>query len=96
MPDPLSFQAFEASARAEGFDQVLVREWAPEQVLDTHRHPFEVKALVVRGEFTLTVGEQARLLRAGDAFELGREVPHAERYGTEGATVWVARRHAAT
>lgn len=95
MSDSFSFEAFEASTRAQGFDEVLVREWAPAQVVDTHRHPFDVKALVVRGDFSLTVGEQARTLRAGDAFEIARDVPHAERYGAEGATFWVARRHAA-
>ena len=79
----------------DGFDEVLVREWQPGQVLDTHRHPFAVKALVVRGEVWLTEGEQVRHLRAGDGFELAREVPHAERYGDEGATFWVARRNAA-
>jgi quercetin dioxygenase-like cupin family protein len=62
-------------------------------VLDVHGHPFAVKALVVRGEMWLTVGDDTRHLRAGDTFELGREVLHAERYGSEGASYWVARRH---
>jgi quercetin dioxygenase-like cupin family protein len=93
--DNLSYEAFEAAARAEGFDEVLVREWQPGQVLDTHRHPFAVKALVVRGEVWLTEAEQVRHLKAGDGFELAREVPHAERYGDQGATFWVARRNAA-
>jgi SAM-dependent methyltransferase len=57
-------------------------------------HPFAVKALVVRGEMWLSVGADTRHLRAGDAFELDREVPHAERYGPDGAAYWVARRNA--
>jgi quercetin dioxygenase-like cupin family protein len=89
-----TYAQFEAAARAEGFDEVLVREWQPGQVLDTHRHPFAVKALVTRGEVWLTEGECTRHLRAGDGFELARDVPHAERYGADGATFWVARRHA--
>jgi len=89
-----SYEAFATAARAEGYDEVLVREWQPGQVLDTHRHPFAVKALVVRGELWLTEGEQVRHLKAGDGFELAREMPHAERYGEQGATFWVARRHA--
>jgi quercetin dioxygenase-like cupin family protein len=93
--DNLTYELFEASARAEGFDEVLVREWQPGQVLDEHRHPFAVKALVTRGELWLTEGEQVRHLKAGDGFELAREVPHAERYGDQGATFWVARRNAA-
>ena len=92
--DTLTYQAFEAAARAEGYDEVLVREWQPGQVLDEHRHPFAVKALVTRGDLWLTEGERVRHLKAGDGFELAREVPHAERYGEQGATFWVARRNA--
>ena len=87
-----SLHEFEADARAQGFDEVLEREWAPLTVLDTHVHPFAAKALVVRGEMWLSVGEDTQHLRAGDGFELDREVPHRERYGSEGATYWVARR----
>jgi quercetin dioxygenase-like cupin family protein len=90
LPD---FHAFQAQARGEGFDEVLSREWAPGVVLDTHTHPFAVKALVVAGEMWLTVGDDTRHLQAGDRFELDREVPHAERYGPAGATYWVARRN---
>ena len=89
-----SFRDFEAGARAQGFDEVTERHWDPRVTLDTHTHLFAVKAHVVRGEMWLTVGDRTRHLRAGDAFELERDVPHAERYGVEGATYWVARRHA--
>jgi Cupin domain len=89
-----TFAVFEADARAQGFDEALVREWAPGLVIDTHTHPFAVMARVVRGEFWLTVGEDVCHLQAGDPFALARNVPHAERYGDAGATVWVARRHA--
>ena len=88
-----TFAEFDTSARAEGFDEVLVREWRPDQVVDTHVHPFALKVLVVAGEFRLTEGEQSRLLCAGEGFELARDTPHAEHYGPEGATFWVARRH---
>jgi quercetin dioxygenase-like cupin family protein len=46
---------------------------------------------VVRGSYSLTVGDQVRQLKAGDHFRLARNVPHAEHYGPEGATIWVAR-----
>jgi quercetin dioxygenase-like cupin family protein len=90
-----TFEHFEADARAAGYDEVIVREWPPALVLETHTHPFAVRALVVRGSFTLVQGERTRQLDAGDRFELAREAPHAEHYGAEGATFWVARRHAA-
>jgi hypothetical protein len=87
-----TFQAFEADARAQGFDEVLERWWAPATVLESHTHPFALRALVVQGEMWLTVGHKVRHLRPGDEFALDREVPHMERYGAEGATYWVARR----
>jgi hypothetical protein len=90
-PTP-TFDVFSAEQRAAGFDEVLERRWPPNQVLDTHTHPFAVQALVVEGEMWLTVGAETRHLRAGDRFELGHGVPHAERYGAEGAVYWVARR----
>ena len=87
------FATFQAQHLAQGFDEVLERLWKPDTVIDTHTHPFAVKALVVQGDLWLTVGADTKHLRAGDPFELAREVPHAERYGPEGATFWVARKH---
>lgn len=88
-----SFESFQSAALQEGFDEVIVRTWDPLTVLDTHTHPFGVKALVTQGEMWLTVGDITQHLQAGDRFELAREVPHAERYGPQGATYWVARQN---
>lgn len=93
MSTALSFEQYEAARRAEGFDEVLPRSWAPNEVVELHQHPFAVKALVVAGEMWLSVGEHTRHLRPGDGFELARDEPHGERYGAAGATYWAARRH---
>lgn len=90
---PFDLESFQAQALADGFDEVLAREWAPLTVLDTHTHPFAARALVTQGEMWLTVGGHTQHLRAGDTFALDRDVPHGERYGSEGATYWVARRN---
>lgn len=90
LPD---FQTFRQDAQAHGYDEVIERRWAPGQVVSTHGHPFIASALIVQGEMWLTIGDETRHLRPGDRFELGHDEPHAERYGTEGATYWVARRH---
>jgi hypothetical protein len=89
-----NFDAFRLQALIEGYDEVLEREWAPYTVLDMHTHPFAAKALVTRGEMWLTVGDLTRQLRPGDTFRLEADEPHAERYGAQGATYWVARRKA--
>lgn len=44
------------------------------------------------GEMWLTVEGSTRHLLPGDRFELAAGVLHAERYGPQGATYWVARR----
>jgi hypothetical protein len=87
-----TFHAFETEAHSQGFDEVLAREWAPLTEVSCHAHPFSFKALVVRGELWLTVDGQTQHLLVGDGFALGRNVMHSERYGSEGATYWVARR----
>ena len=89
----MSFEAFQQQALAEGFDEVLERTWEPNTVLDTHTHPFAVKARVVAGQMWLTQGTQKRYLTPGDEFTVAREEPHAEQYGPEGATYWVARKN---
>lgn len=94
MIDAQTLRDFDAEALALGYDQLLDRDWAAGQVVDEHSHPFDARAVVTRGEMWLTVDGQTRHLRPGDRFELGRDHPHAERYGAEGATYRVARRGA--
>ena len=89
----LNFETFRIQALTEGFDEVLERQWDPLTLLDMHTHPFSVKAVVTRGEMWLTVGDLTRQLRRGDTFEVARDVPHAERYGQEGAVYWAAQRN---
>jgi quercetin dioxygenase-like cupin family protein len=93
MPSLPSYADFEAEARAAGFDEVLERHWQPLVETGTHTHPFDVSAVVSRGDMWLTRGGQTEHLREGDRFALARDVPHAERYGPEGASYWVARRN---
>jgi hypothetical protein len=89
----LDFTTFEQLALAEGYDEVLERTWPPDAIVESHTHPFAVKARVVRGEMWLTVGPDTRHLQPGDEFTLARDEPHAERYGSAGASYWVARRN---
>jgi hypothetical protein len=86
------FSAFESEALAEGYDEVLERRWPADAVVEEHTHPFAVRALLIKGEMWLTADESPRHLKVGDTFELDHGVPHAERYGVDGATYWVARR----
>lgn len=93
--NPQTFDQFRDEALRQGCDEALVRDWPAGHETPVHEHPFDTRALVVRGEFWLTVDGQTRHLKAGERFELARHIPHAERYGPEGATFWAARVNAA-
>lgn len=89
---PPSFEAFLVEALAGGCDEALVREWRPEVVVETHSHPFDSEAIVMRGEMWLTEGDRTRHLQRGGTFRLSAGTQHGERYGSQGATFWVGRR----
>jgi hypothetical protein len=89
----LSFEEFKQQSLHAGFDEVLERQWAANTVLDTHTHPFSVKALVTQGEMWLMTEAWHQHLTPGCTFELVSGTPHSERYGAEGATYWVARKN---
>jgi hypothetical protein len=93
VPTLPTFEEFQAQALADGATEVLSRDWPANAVIEEHTHPFEVlNALVVRGQLWLTMDGQTKLLEPGDRFSLAHSHPHAERYGAQGATYWVARR----
>lgn len=43
-----TLESFTAQSLDEGFDEIIVREWDAHLKLDTHTHPFDVSAHVVR------------------------------------------------
>ena len=88
-----SFTEFETRLKAKGFNEILERRWEPGQVVGTHSHPFDATAVVVQGEMWLTVGAATVHIVPGGGFEIDRGTAHGERYGSDGATFWVARRH---
>ena len=91
MNTPQRFSEFEAAEREIGCDEVISRAWDANTEQPTHTHPFGARALVVEGEMWLTVDGATQHLRPGDRFNLPAGKPHAERYGPQGATYWVAR-----
>lgn len=91
--DTNSFESFEKNARAEGFNEVTHRVWEPDTVLPEHTHPFDASAVVVQGEMWLTCEGATRHITPGGTFTLAKDTPHAERYGSQGASYWVARRN---
>ncbi len=83
---------YRAALAQDGFNEVLVREWAPDLALAEHDHPFDARLLVLRGGLTLTRAAGPEPLAEGQCCEVPRGTPHAEHYGPEGATLLVGRR----
>lgn len=83
---------FTRELQHEGFDTLVSVTREPDVFLDTHTHPFEAKALILRGEITLVCQGQARQYRPGEVFHLARDEPHTEQYGPDGVTYLVGRK----
>lgn len=88
-----TFESFERRKLSEGYDEVLVREWAPGFANDLHTHPFDTDAVVAQGEYWLTMDGRVTHLGVGDTFQVARHVEHSERYGPQGAVFWAARKN---
>jgi len=83
---------FEASRRAEGYAD-FERKRLPNTYASTlHVHPFDVAALVLDGEITLTCGGKPRTYRRGEIFTMAQGAEHFETVGAEGVEYIAGRR----
>ena len=85
-------RSFETALRADGYDQVETKQLAAGTHNAAHDHPFDVRALVLDGEITLTVDGKASAYRKGEVFTMPAGCRHAENIGAEGVRYLVGRR----
>jgi quercetin dioxygenase-like cupin family protein len=83
---------FTARLQAEGYPEVRINQLEPNRRNAEHQHPFDVLALVLEGEITLTVEGRARTYRAGDEFSMQAGCRHIEDIGPQGVRYLVGRR----
>ena len=76
----------------EGFPEPVEVHQAPNGSLGLHTHPFEVKALVIKGSIQILLNGHSVDYHAGEMFQLDFERAHEESYGPEGATYLASRR----
>ncbi|HJQ56763.1 MAG TPA: cupin domain-containing protein [Vineibacter sp.] len=86
--------AFEAALRRDGFTEIETKTVEAKPPSQPHAHPYDVRALVLDGEITLTSEGAARVYRAGDSFNMAAGCVHAENYGPN-LTYIFGRRHPA-
>ena len=85
-------KAFEATLAEQGYREVERRALPSTYRAREHSHPFDVRALVLDGDITLTVNGDARTYRAGDVFTMDAGCAHAEAVGPDGVRYLVGRR----
>jgi quercetin dioxygenase-like cupin family protein len=85
-------QSFEDELKREGYE-INERTTPGAKVNPEHKHPFDVKALVLEGAISLTREGETKTYKAGEIFSMQRGCLHSESYG-EGQTVTlVGRKH---
>ncbi|MDR5755369.1 cupin domain-containing protein [Caballeronia sp. LZ035] len=85
-------EAFLAQLSSAGYDEIVTATRDPDGVMDLHAHPFEARALILSGELTIRIGDDAHTYRTGDIFHLAPNTEHSETYGPDGVSYLVGRR----
>lgn len=67
--------------------QLALIDIEPNRTVPQHHHPNEQVGFVIEGSITMTIGGEARELRAGETYVIPGEVPHSAESGPEGCVV---------
>ena len=64
----LRFEDFRDEKLEQGYQEVLERRWKPNTENQIHHHEFTADAIVIEGEFWLTVEGKTQHLQSGGLF----------------------------
>jgi quercetin dioxygenase-like cupin family protein len=70
--------------------QKMMANWVtiePHRDIPRHQHPHEQLGIMLEGAMELTLGEETRLLKPGDAYTIPPYLPHSARTFDEGCVV---------
>jgi quercetin dioxygenase-like cupin family protein len=87
----LLFENFKEEKLQQGYSNVMERRWTANVKNEYHHHEFTVDAIIVEGEFWLSIEGKTRHLIQGDSFHVPAFVKHKEKYGPNGCVFWLAR-----
>src|SRR4029077_4437698 len=85
-------KAFEAGLTRDGYQRIETKELPRDYRAASHAHDFDVRALVLAGEITLTWNGGSRSVAAGEEFTMYAGCAHAEAVGPDGVRYLVGRR----
>lgn len=84
---------FEAGLRADGFQEIEMRDLEPRPGKGRHRHHFAIRGLVLSGSFIVRQESDPVVHGPGQIFEVAEGALHDEWIGEHGARVLVGRRY---
>ncbi|WP_416899002.1 MAG: cupin domain-containing protein [Minwuia sp.] len=84
---------FEAELARDGFEAAGVKTLEPHCHNDAHAHDFEVRAMVIEGEITLTYDGKTETCRPGDVLTMAKGCEHTEDVGADGLKFVVGRKY---
>jgi quercetin dioxygenase-like cupin family protein len=85
--------AFEASLKADGYNEIETKRYEPRPANGEHDHHFSVRGLILEGAFTVTLEGNERTYRPGEVFEVDAERLHFEEVPSEGVKLIVGRKY---
>jgi quercetin dioxygenase-like cupin family protein len=68
----------------------LMANWVtiePRRIVPRHQHPHEQLGVMLEGALELTIGDETRFLRPGDAYTIPPNLPHSAATREEGCVV---------
>lgn len=68
----------------------LMANWVtiqPNSAIPRHQHPHEQLGVILEGAMELTIGDETRTMRPGDAYSVPPHLPHGGRTHAEGCVV---------
>jgi mannose-6-phosphate isomerase-like protein (cupin superfamily) len=87
---PLSPDAFESDLRREGFEVIYGGQKA-DFAEDLHAHDFDVRIMILRGNFTVGRDGTSVTFQGGDHCEIPADCQHTTKVGPEGVAYIVGR-----
>jgi quercetin dioxygenase-like cupin family protein len=84
-------QTFESELKRDGYE-VMTNTTPGAKVNPEHSHPFDVRAMVLKGDFSLTRDGKKVSYKPGEIFSMPRGCLHYESYGDAGAVILLGRK----
>jgi quercetin dioxygenase-like cupin family protein len=88
----MNLDAFESQLKAEGYQVITSVQQPVGYAMGEHVHDFDACALILEGDFTITVDGADRHYGPGQIFRLPAGTPHSERAGLQGVRYRAGRR----